>query len=151
MKKYQGIVITIAVAVVLIFVGGIGFDLFNFTGSTSEINMANENASQELKIQDLVVGSGTEAVPGKVIVVHYTGMFSDGTKFDSSRDRDVPFSFTLGAGQVIKGWDLGVSGMKVGGKRILTIPPELAYGDAGVGPIPGGATLYFEVELLDVK
>ena len=107
----------------------------------------------ELKIEDLVVGTGAEAVSGKVISVHYTGTLTDGTKFDSSVDRGTPFEFTLGAGQVIQGWDQGFAGMKVGGKRRLTIPSSLGYGDAGTpgGPIPPKATLIFEVELLGAK
>lgn len=104
-----------------------------------------------LKQEDLVVGSGAEAVAGKTVSVHYTGKLTDGTKFDSSLDRGDPFSFRLGAGQVIKGWDQGVAGMKVGGKRMLTIPPELGYGARGAGGvIPPNATLVFEVELLGV-
>lgn len=106
----------------------------------------------ELKVEDLVVGDGAEAVAGKMVSVHYTGWLTDGTKFDSSVDRGQPFQFALGAGQVIPGWDQGVAGMKVGGKRKLTIPSDLAYGDAGSPPvIPGGATLVFEVELLGVQ
>ena len=105
----------------------------------------------ELKIEDLVVGTGAEAVTGKVISVHYTGTLTNGTKFDSSKDRGEPFEFTLGAGLVIQGWDKGFAGMKVGGKRKLTIPSEMGYGDMGSGPIPPNATLIFEVELLDVK
>ena len=107
----------------------------------------------ELKIEDLVVGTGDEAVSGKLISVHYTGTLTDGTKFDSSVDRGTPFEFTLGTGQVIQGWDQGFAGMKVGGKRRLTIPSSLGYGDAGTpgGPIPPKATLIFEVELLEVK
>jgi peptidylprolyl isomerase/FKBP-type peptidyl-prolyl cis-trans isomerase FkpA len=102
------------------------------------------------KIDDMVVGKGTEAVRGKTVNVHYTGWLTDGTKFDSSVGGD-PFSFTLGAGEVIEGWDRGVAGMKVGGKRKLTLPPELAYGAAGAPPeIPANATLVFEVELLGV-
>ena len=106
----------------------------------------------ELKIEEITVGTGDEAVAGKKVTVHYTGTLTDGTKFDSSKDRDVPFSLSLGAGEVIKGWDQGVEGMKVGGVRILTIPPELGYGAAGAGGvIPPNATLVFEVELLGVE
>ncbi len=105
-----------------------------------------------LKFTDDQVGTGAEALAGKTVSVHYTGWLTDGTKFDSSKDRGQPFSFPLGAGRVIKGWDEGVAGMKVGGKRTLTIPPELGYGARGApGAIPPNATLKFEVELLDVK
>ncbi|HEY0582005.1 MAG TPA: FKBP-type peptidyl-prolyl cis-trans isomerase [Chloroflexota bacterium] len=105
-----------------------------------------------LTFTDDQVGTGAEAQAGKTVSVHYTGWLTDGTKFDSSRDRNQPFSFPLGRGQVIKGWDEGVAGMKVGGKRTLTIPPDLGYGARGAGGvIPPNATLKFEVELLDVK
>ncbi len=105
-----------------------------------------------LQIEQVKVGTGAEAVAGKMVDVHYTGTLTDGTKFDSSKDRGEPFSFPLGAGMVIKGWDEGVAGMKVGGIRNLTIPPELGYGASGAGGvIPPNATLKFEVELLDVK
>lgn len=105
-----------------------------------------------LKYTDDQLGNGTEAQSGKTVVVHYTGWLLDGTKFDSSRDRNQPFSFPLGRGQVIKGWDEGVAGMKVGGKRTLVIPPDLGYGARGAGgAIPPNATLKFEVELLEVK
>jgi FKBP-type peptidyl-prolyl cis-trans isomerase FkpA len=106
-----------------------------------------------LKYQDLKVGDGPEAKKGDAVEVHYTGWLTDGKKFDSSVDRKKPFSFTLGAGMVIKGWDEGVAGMKVGGKRKLTIPPDLAYGKRGAGDglIPADATLVFEVELLKIK
>ncbi len=105
-----------------------------------------------LKYTDDQVGTGTEAQAGKTVSVHYTGWLLDGTKFDSSKDRNQPFSFPLGRGQVIKGWDEGVAGMKVGGKRTLVIPPDLGYGARGAGGvIPPNATLKFEVELLDVK
>ncbi len=113
----------------------------------------------ELQIIDQQVGEGTEAVAGKPVVVHYTGWLYDesaadnkGNKFDSSRDRNDPFMFNLGAGQVIKGWDQGVAGMKVGGQRTLIIPAELGYGARGAGGvIPPNATLVFDVELLDVQ
>jgi len=106
----------------------------------------------ELIIEELTVGQGDEASAGKTVVVHYTGWLTDGTKFDSSKDRNEPFDFPLGAGYVIRGWDQGVAGMKVGGSRKLTIPPELGYGSRGAGGvIPPNATLVFEVELLAVK
>ncbi|HZQ60775.1 MAG TPA: FKBP-type peptidyl-prolyl cis-trans isomerase [Casimicrobiaceae bacterium] len=113
----------------------------------------------ELQKIDVKQGTGEEAVPGKVVVVHYTGWLYDaaaadqhGAKFDSSVDRGQPFSFKLGGGQVIKGWDEGVAGMKVGGKRTLVIPPEMGYGARGAGGvIPPNATLVFDVELLDVR
>src|SRR5579871_4586485 len=108
--------------------------------------------SQELKTEELQEGTGAAAAEGDAVEVHYTGWLTDGKKFDSSKDRGRPFGFTLGAGQVIKGWDQGVQGMKVGGKRKLTIPPELGYGSQGAGNvIPPNATLVFEVELLKVK
>ncbi|WKZ26129.1 MAG: FKBP-type peptidyl-prolyl cis-trans isomerase [bacterium] len=107
---------------------------------------------EELEIKDLVVGTGPEAVSGKIISVHYTGTLTDGTKFDSSVDRNEPFEFTLGAGQVIQGWDQGFNGMKVGGKRKLVIPASLGYGAQGAGGvIPPNATLVFEVELLGIR
>ena len=105
-----------------------------------------------LHIEELVVGEGESARVGATAVVHYTGWLVDGTKFDSSVDRDSPFDFVIGEGRVIKGWDEGVATMRVGGKRKLTIPPDLAYGDRGAGDvIPPGATLVFEVELLEVR
>lgn len=105
-----------------------------------------------LKYVDLKAGQGEEAKAGKVVEVHYTGWLENGTKFDSSVDRKRPFTFRLGAGDVIKGWDEGVAGMKAGGKRRLVIPPDLGYGKRGAGEvIPPGATLIFEVELLGVR
>ena len=104
-----------------------------------------------LQYTDDQVGTGAVAEPGKNVSVHYTGWLMNGTKFDSSRDRGQPFTFPLGAGRVIKGWDEGVAGMRVGGKRTLIIPPDLAYGSRATGPIPPNSTLKFEVELLDVK
>jgi FKBP-type peptidyl-prolyl cis-trans isomerase len=105
----------------------------------------------ELIIEDLTVGNGATASAGQSVSVHYTGWLTDGKKFDSSVDRNDPFEFRLGAGQVIPGWDQGVAGMQVGGKRKLTIPPELGYGSRGAGGvIPPNATLVFEVDLLGV-
>lgn len=105
-----------------------------------------------LKKEVLKAGTGaTKAEAGKTVVVHYTGWLTDGKKFDSSVDRGQPFSFTLGQGMVIKGWDMGVEGMVVGEKAKLTIPPELGYGERGIGPIPPNSTLVFDVELLEVK
>lgn len=105
-----------------------------------------------LQYIDVTAGDGDEAKKGKTVSVHYTGTLKDGKKFDSSKDRGKPFSFALGAGKVIKGWDEGVAGMKVGGTRKLIIPPELGYGARGVpGVIPANAELHFEVELLKVQ
>jgi FKBP-type peptidyl-prolyl cis-trans isomerase len=109
-----------------------------------------------LKYEDVKVGSGAEAKAGQSVSVHYTGWLwvdgKRGNKFDSSKDRGQPFEFPLGGGRVIKGWDEGVQGMKIGGTRILTIPPSIGYGDRGAGNvIPPGATLQFEVELLGLK
>jgi FKBP-type peptidyl-prolyl cis-trans isomerase FkpA len=107
---------------------------------------------EQIKIEKLVTGTGPKPKQGQQVRVHYTGWFTDGGKFDSSVDRAEPFSFVLGAGQVIQGWDLGVSTMNVGDKVKLTIPPELAYGKEGYpGAIPPNSTLIFEVELLEVS
>ena len=120
--------------------------------------MADSGITQ-LQIVDTKTGAGDEARPGRVVSVHYTGWLYDankpdhrGTKFDSSKDRNEPFEFPLGGGQVIPGWDKGFAGMKVGGTRVLTIPPAMGYGARGAGGvIPPNATLVFEVELLGVK
>ena len=121
-------------------------------GSAKKDAGAKPKEVTELKIEDLKTGDGAEAVNGKIITVHYTGWLTDGTKFDSSVDRNQPFEFELGEGRVIQGWEKGFAGMKVGGKRRLTIPPQLGYGSKGAGGvIPPNATLVFEVELLGVK
>jgi len=105
-----------------------------------------------LQIVEIEAGTGPEARSGQEVTVHYTGWLTNGTKFDSSRDRGDPFKFSLGRGQVIRGWDEGVAGMKIGGRRRLVIPPDLGYGSRGAGgAIPGGATLLFNVELLGVR
>jgi FKBP-type peptidyl-prolyl cis-trans isomerase len=109
-------------------------------------------SNEKLGIKDLVVGKGAEAKAGDSVKVHYVGTLPDGKEFDSSKKHGQPFEFELGAGRVIKGWDQGVAGMKVGGKRKLTVPPSLGYGARGAAPvIPPNSTLLFEVELLEVK
>ncbi|RLJ18859.1 peptidylprolyl isomerase [bacterium endosymbiont of Escarpia laminata] len=114
--------------------------------------MSEKITDSGLKYDDLVEGDGEVAAAGQTVSVHYTGWLTDGSKFDSSVDRNEPFSFALGRGMVIRGWDEGVTGMKVGGKRKLTIPSQLGYGAAGAGGvIPPNATLVFDVELLSVS
>ena len=113
--------------------------------------MSTTTTPSGLIIEDVIVGAGAEATAGQDVTVHYTGWLTDGKKFDSSKDRGDPFEFPLGEGRVIKGWDEGVQGMKVGGTRKLTIPPALGYGARGAGNvIPPNATLVFEVELLGI-
>jgi FKBP-type peptidyl-prolyl cis-trans isomerase FkpA len=113
--------------------------------------MAEKMTDSGLKYEDLAEGEGPVAAAGQKVSVHYTGWLTDGRKFDSSLDRNEPFSFPLGRGMVIRGWDEGVAGMKVGGRRRLTIPPQLGYGPRGAGGvIPPNATLVFEVELLGI-
>lgn len=122
----------------------------NDESNTEEQTSTTPNI-ENMKIEDIKVGTGAEAKSGTLVSVHYVGTLTNGTKFDSSRDRGEPFQFPLGQGMVIKGWELGVVGMKVGGVRKLTIPPELGYGVNAVGPIPANSTLLFEVELLAVR
>jgi FKBP-type peptidyl-prolyl cis-trans isomerase FkpA len=117
----------------------------------TQVSGPGATTASGLQYWDVKTGSGTEAIPGKTVSVHYTGWLADGTKFDSSRDRNEPFQFMLGARRVISGWDEGVAGMKVGGMRQLRIPPALGYGSRPNGPIPANSTLIFDVELLDVK
>lgn len=120
--------------------------------ATSEADMNKSiTTSDGLVIEDEVTGTGKEAKSGDTVTVNYLGTLTNGTKFDSSYDRNTPFTTQIGVGQVIKGWDEGIVGMKVGGKRKLTIPPSLGYGQQGVGNIPPNSTLVFEVELLGIK
>lgn len=134
--------------------------IINIPQKKTEINKATFNTPQatgtltpsaNLKSEDITVGNGNEAKSGQSVTVNYLGTLTDGKKFDSSYDRKEPFTFTLGAGEVIKGWDEGVAGMKAGGKRRLTIPPELGYGAVAQGSIPANSTLIFEIELLGIK
>ena len=145
MKRNEWIGVAVALAfITYVFAGGLLVNLFNpeKTVATTEPGV---------KSQDLVIGSGETAAVGDSVTVHYVGVLENGKVFDSSVDRGQPFTFTLGAGQVIKGWDTGVVGMQVGGKRRLTISPEFGYGAQGIGPIPPNATLIFDVRLLGVK
>ncbi len=151
----RALVVIAALAVIAVIVGAV-FVLqggANAPGSPKPTTSAAASASPPagLKVTDEVVGTGDEAVAGKTVTVNYVGTLDDGTKFDSSYDRNQPFDFVLGQGQVIKGWDQGVAGMKVGGKRKLVIPPDLGYGSQAQGKIPPNSTLTFEVELLAVK
>lgn len=124
-------------------------DVTEADGDCSEEVVTTESG---LQIEDIECGDGDEAATGQVVSVHYVGTLEDGTQFDSSRERGEPFEFPLGGGQVIQGWDEGVVGMKIGGLRRLTIPPELGYGQAGAGEvIPPNSTLIFEIELLGVR
>jgi FKBP-type peptidyl-prolyl cis-trans isomerase len=121
-------------------------------GGPPQLNGHRQSLPNGLQYIDAAEGAGPQAQAGQRVSVHYTGWLTDGTKFDSSRDRGQPFQFGLGAGQVIKGWDTGVAGMRVGGQRRLIVPPELGYGARGAaGVIPPNSTLKFDVELLDVK
>jgi FKBP-type peptidyl-prolyl cis-trans isomerase len=117
--------------------------------TTSPTKEDSQTTVSQLQIEDIEVGKGEEVKNGDTVKVQYTGTLSDGTKFDSSYDRDKPFEFTVGEGNVKKGWDQGILGMKVGGKRNLVIPPDLGYGEEGSGPIPPNSTLIFEIELLE--
>ncbi len=151
--------IVIAIIIVLVLVGlGIGVYFFMMKNNTAApgTNQGNTNAQnyeiQGMKVETVKQGVGNEAKAGDSVTVNYVGTLSDGKKFDSSIDRNAPFTFILGKGTVIKGWDLGLVGMKVGEKRKLTIPPDLAYGANGFPPIiPKSATLTFEVELLKIN
>jgi FKBP-type peptidyl-prolyl cis-trans isomerase len=139
-------------AVILSACGGSGEGGGAASGDFAVDSASLTKTASGLQYQDVALGEGAEAREGQVAVVHYTGWLTDGTKFDSSRDRGQPFSFPVGGGQVIAGWDEGVAGMKVGGRRKLVIPANLGYGEMGAPPvIPPGATLVFDVELLEVK
>ena len=158
MKPTQtGIAVALAFVVVIIFFMFPGLSPFFHKGAaaepkTIEVSMLNENVT-ELQSTDAVVGTGAVAAAGDTITVDYVGSLTDGTVFDASKNHgDTGFSFTLGAGQVIQGWDQGLLGMKEGGKRKLVIPASLAYGDQAIGNvIPANSTLVFEVELLKVE
>jgi FKBP-type peptidyl-prolyl cis-trans isomerase len=135
------------IALTVIILGGVIYFVAFRKASNTEVT-----TTSGLKYVDQVEGTGASPQPGKTVTVHYTGTLDNGTKFDSSRDKGQPFSFVIGTGRVIKGWDEGVMSMKVGGKRKLIVPPQLGYGASGSPPrIPPNSTLNFDVELLDVK
>ncbi|MFC1789549.1 FKBP-type peptidyl-prolyl cis-trans isomerase [Patescibacteria group bacterium] len=137
----------ILIIIIVIFVVAGAYLVFR----NSQTSDSNIYEIQGMKVEILEQGSGSASENGDIVSVHYTGTLDDGTKFDSSLDRNAPFSFVVGAGQVIQGWDLGVVGMKVGEKRRLTIPSDLAYGEPGIPEIiPSNATLIFDVELLEI-
>lgn len=150
LNKNQWIAVAAGVFVVAFFLfGGAIMNLFNVTENQPS---ANANLPQTgVKTIDTVVGQGTVAAVGDTVTVNYVGTLTSGKVFDSSIDRKQPYTFPLGVGQVIRGWDEGVVGMRVGGKRTLIIAPDFGYGGQAVGPIPANSTLIFEVELLDVK
>jgi FKBP-type peptidyl-prolyl cis-trans isomerase FkpA len=139
----------------LILVGAVSVGLGSCTKKTEPGFQGVQFSAEQralVKSEDLKVGTGDAAVPGKTVTVHYTGWLTSGKKFDSSYDHGQPFSFVLGTGSVIPGWDMGVEGMRVGGKRKLTLPPQIAYGHEAKGDvIPADSTLVFEVELLGVN
>ena len=139
-------------AIIIIALVGAGAVYMFAPGLSGPASGQEVTTPSGLKYTDLVVGTGPSPRPGQTAVVHYTGTLTDGTKFDSSRDSGQPFSFVVGGGRVIKGWDEGIRTMKVGGRRRLVVPPALGYGPLGHPPkIPGNATLVFDVELLSVK
>ena len=143
----SAVVVSLVFLTYLLFTGPI-MNLLN-PSSTNELD--TQAPQTGVVTQEIVIGDGSLAVAGDTITVHYVGTFLDGKVFDSSLDRNTPFSFTLGVGQVIRGWDEGFSGMRVGGKRLLIVAPDYGYGDQGVGAIPPNSTLIFEVELLNVE
>lgn len=150
MKTPTGIAIALAVAVSLVFLffGPSVLNLFSF--NTEPMTQTSDQTPGTLGVSDTTVGTGAEAKVGDTVQVNYVGMLEDGTVFDASANHGGPYTFVLGAGTVIAGWDQGIVGMKEGGQRTLIIPPELGYGPNGYGPIPPNATILFQVELVKV-
>ncbi len=157
-RRRQRLILIIIAVAILVVIAYIVYNNFfqneptvSDTSAVADPNIELVTTDSGLQYQDLVVGGGPAAQEGDMVVVHYTGWLTDGTKFDSSLDRGEPFTFTLGAGGVIKGWEEGIAGMQAGGQRKLIIPSELAYGASGRGAIPPNATLVFDVELLEIQ
>lgn len=154
MNKNKIILILILVFILAILIAGISFFFIKKEKiSKPKIERTElQLAHPELKIEDLIIGTGQKAEKGKKLTVHYTGKLEDGKVFDSTYNKNRPFSFVLGQGKVIPGWEIGIEGMKEGGKRKLTIPSQLGYGESGVrGMIPPNATIVFEIELIKVE
>ena len=152
MNISTGIAVALAVVVALSFMFLGSWVFAPFESAPEDAFEAETQANQStLMVTDETVGTGAEAVAGSRVTVNYVGRLEDGTIFDASANHGGTFSFTLGAGEVIAGWDQGILGMKEGGKRFLTVPPELGYGNRPVGPIPANSTLIFEVDLIDVE
>lgn len=148
LNRNEKIAVFISVALVAyIFFSGPIMSTFNL--GAEPVNESSK--SEELIVEEIAAGTGEIAEPGDIITVHYTGRLSNGQVFESSVENGSPINFMLGVGQVIRGWDEGVSGMREGGKRVLTIPPSYGYGDAQAGPIPPNSTIIFEVELINVE
>lgn len=135
------------------FFSGNGSGTINNEASAALSDSSNQNNMSNVTTKDILVGNGTTIAPGMVVVVNYVLKLSDGTLIQDSKQVNggAPFSFVFGAGQLIPGWEMGITGMKVGGKRLITIPPELGYGSSAVGPIPANSTLVFEIEVVDAK
>ncbi len=153
MKKHHVIgLLGVVVIIVVVIAVTVGVHRSAKAPATNASSSSNKGGSvMDLQKTDEVVGTGAEAVAGKQVTVNYTGTLTNGTVFDSSYSRNQPFAFQLGAGQVIKGWDEGVVGMKVGGKRKLVIPPSLGYGNQTAGTIPPNSTLIFDIQLVSVQ
>lgn len=156
--KQNLVIAVLVIAIILVFGYILQDTMGNPIGRTSTPEaaptqaMQQEEPQEQVKIEDTVVGTGQEVKAGDTVIIHYRGTLEDGTQFDSSYDRGTPLTIQIGTGQVIKGWDQGVPGMKVGGQRRLTIPPSLGYGEAGSPPtIPPNATLIFDVELIGIQ
>ncbi len=153
LSKNEKIAVVAGILVIGFFFifGGVVMSIIKAGTLTPSQVVTNATTTPQVVVQDVSVGTGEMAVAGSNITVNYVGSFTDGKIFDSSIARGTPFTFILGAGQVIPGWDQGIVGMKVGGKRVLIVPPELGYGSADYGPIPGNSTLVFQIELLNVQ
>lgn len=130
---------------------GDGENVINERTSALKQAVDSKGKLKSMVIDEVKIGTGEEVKAGDTVSVHYVGTLQNGQEFDNSKKRGAPFEFTVGAGQVIRGWDEGLVGMQIGGQRILVIPPDMAYGEKGIGPIPGGATLVFSIELLEIK